>query len=439
MSLPADRLPADRLEAFPTLGEEQWLTGSGPRPGRPADRLPERAPLLLARAGVGDWIRAARTARAWVAGDGSLIGRNPAGQDRVLVPPGQARSGWWLAGDAQAGAGLRPDPAGWLVICGTDGPLAALRLAEWLPGATDGPPGAALVRAAGAEAVCHALRVPFGSLSATAEARATVGEVPAPARFELAARPGCTALAALAIGGAALAAGAICLVLHAKTAGLVLAGIGLGLPPAADLAAWWRRRRRVRRLPRQLADWWPARPAGRAVPGRGIGRRAGPGGDELVLADGHGWEAWLAGPGAGGMAGLADMRPEPDAPPWGLVLYDREERLLVSLRAADWAAGPDAGLPDAGLPARLAPLGLAVPTVVAPAQALVASRDRAVAARAVTDLWTGLAGTRFALTLSIPLAVATLIAQAWATGGALAGWAVLTGVVRFRARRRTVL
>ncbi len=428
-------LPADRLQAFPTLGEERWLTGTGPQPGRPADRLPERAPVLLPRAGLGHWIRTARTARAWVAGDGSLTGRDPVGADRVLAyrRARPARAGGWPA-TRPPGPGCPPTRPGWLVIRGEHGPLAALRLSEWLPGSTDPPPGAALVRAAGTEAVCHALRVPFGSLSVAAEARATVGEVPAPARFELAARPGCRTLGVVLGAAAAVVAGAVCLLLRVETAGLIVAGIGLGVPPAADLAAWWRRRRRVRRLPRQLAGWWAARPAGRAVPGRGIGRRAGPAGEELVLADGHGWEAWLAGPDAGGMAGLAGMRPGPDAPPWGLVLYDREERLLAGLRADEWAAGP-----DADLAAQLAPLGLAVPAVVQPAETLVRSRDRAVAARSVTDLWTGLAGTRLSLTLTIPFAVATLAARAWATGGVLAGWAVLVGVTRFRGRRRTVI
>lgn len=427
-------LPADRLKAFPTLGEERWLTGSGPQPGAPADRLPERAPVLLPKTGIGHWIQTARTARAWVAGDGSLIGRDRAGQDRVLASPGQARSGWWLTGDAQAGAGLRADPAGWLVICGPDGPLTALRLSEWLPGQVDGPPGAELVRAAGAEAVCHALRVPFGALSVAAEARATVGEVPVPARFEIAGRPGATMLALLLSVVIVLAAGIICLVLGARTPGLLLGGIGLVVPPVADLGAWWRRRRRVRRLPRQLAGWWPARPAGRAVPGRGIGHRAGPGGEELVLADGHGWEAWLTGPAAGGMAGLAAMRAGASAQPWGLVLYDREERLLIGLRASDWAAGP-----DTDLAAQLAPLGLAVPAVVRSAEVLVPSQDRAVAARNPADMWLGLGATRYALTLTIMFTIVALLARAWPGLAVLAGWAVLVGTTRFLGRRRRVL
>ncbi|HYZ55316.1 MAG TPA: hypothetical protein VE733_17690, partial [Streptosporangiaceae bacterium] len=75
----------DRLKAFTTEAEEQWLAGTGPPPPSPAERLPCRAPVLLPRAGIGRWVAVARRARAWVDADGTLWFQGPnAGAPRPL-------------------------------------------------------------------------------------------------------------------------------------------------------------------------------------------------------------------------------------------------------------------------------------------------------------------------------------------------------------------
>jgi hypothetical protein len=433
--------PADRLQAFTTLAEERWLTGTGPLPGRPADRLPERAPVLLPRAGIGRWVHVARTARVWVAADGTLIARDAAGTDRVLVPPGRARAGWWLVDRAPVGARLPPVAGGWFVITGADGPLAALRLAEWLPGGPDGPVSPGLVRAAGAEAVCRALGVALESAADPAEAGKMVGAVPPEARFELE-QPLARSAPLVGAGCAGLWLTAAILVLtnrgvtgHAVI-GLIAGAVSLGALPAADLAAWWHRRRVTRRLPGQLDAWWQARPATRRVPGRGLGLRRGPGGPELVLADGHGGECWLAGPAAGGAAGLAALSADPAQGPWALLLYDRGEQLLAGLRARDWAGGQNA---IGTLSAEVAPLGLAVSVVTAPAQPLAASRDRARSAAAAAGGWLRLSATSLSLGLSSSTAVALLVNRVWNVGVPVLAWTLVLIAVRVLAARRAVL
>lgn len=428
------------------MAEERWLAGAGPQPGTPAQRLPERAPLMLPRAGIGRWRLAGRTARAWVADDASLRARDTAGADRVLVPAGQARAGWWLVDRGPVGARLPPADGGWLVIGGPAGPLTALRLAEWLPGWPAGPadpagaagpvPGPRLVRAAGAEAVCRALGVTLESLADPDEAARLVGAVPPAARFELAPRPDRSPALVIAGEAGAVVSSFFLLLAHAKLAAVVVLAVGVGVPPVCELAAWLRRRRLTGALPGQLSAWWAASPADGPVRGRGIGSRAGPGGPELALADGHGGEAWLAGPGAGGAAGLAALSGEPGSDPWALLVYDRSEHLLAGLRGPDWAGGPGAA---ARLQAGASALGLAVPEVTAPAQAMAAARDRDRAAVDPADEWLSLGVLNFTLVLLVPLPVAAGFLGHWPVGGALLAWLLVLVAARVAAARRAVL
>lgn len=435
----------DRLQAFATEAEERWLAGTGPAPVSPAGRLPDRAPVLLPRAGIGRWVAVARRARAWVDGDGALWLRGADGPDRVLVPPGRARAGWWLVDRGPAGARLPPVDAGWFVISGTDGPLAALRLAEWLPGWRGERVDARLVRAAGAEAVCQTLGVAFEAVGDPDEAGRRVGTVPLGARLELDQGLDGRGTAVLLGFAALVLAGLSLFIAHQPAASLVVLAIGLVSPVAADLAAWWLRRRRTRRLPRHLGAWWRASPDGHAVPGRGMGLRTGPGGQELVVPDGHGSECWLAGPACGGAAGLVAVSAEAGRAPWALLLYDRTERLLAGLPGRDWVGGAAATGELAApamkeLAAAARGLGLELSAATEAPQPMMPSRERAKASRTpATDGWPSLTGTALSAAVSIPLAVVCLLKEPRAVAAGATGWAIALIATRILLRRRTVL
>ena len=425
----------DRLTAFSTEAEEQWLTGAGPAPASPAQRLPSRAPVMLPREGAGRWAAVARRARLWVRADGALLLRGPDGPDRVLLRPGPGRAGWWLVDDGPAGAGLPVAPGGWFVITGRGRPLVALRLAQWLPGGAEHGAGAGLVRAAGAEAVCRALGAPFEAVGDPAEAGLRIGRVPPGARVELRPAAGPSAALVMAGAGALAVAAAALLAVRQDRAAWASAAVAVLAPAVADLAAWWARRRRVRCLPARLGAWWQAAPS-RGVPGRGIGLRDGPGGQELVLADGHGGECWLAGPGGGGVAGLVAIRDAPGRPPWGLLLYDRGEQLLAGLRGADWAAGPGAW---AALYAGAARLGLVVSDVTEPAQPMRSTRESAGARRALAGPWPTLAATRLSLLLAAAIGLTAVFTGPPLARDVFGACALILMAGRAVAARRTVL
>jgi hypothetical protein len=107
----------------------------------------------------------------------------------------------------------------------------------------------------------------------------------------------------------------------------------VGSALAYDLAPWMRRRRRTARLPQLVEQWCPAERAGARRRGAGLGLTTGPAGQEVVVADGFGFEAWLPGPCLGGLASLLVLD---DAGPWGLLALDRDQRPLLTLPARDW-------------------------------------------------------------------------------------------------------
>lgn len=452
MSLPVTAEGGDRLRSITTDAEERWLAGTGPAPLRPAERLPPRAPVLMPHAGLSRWIKVVRHARTWVDSDGALWFRGPEpSAARLLVPPGQARCGWWLIDRGSVGARLPVVDAGWLVITGPDGPLTALRLADWLPGwpgaSADGP----LVRAAGAEALCHALGVPLQALGDPAEAARKVGAVDPRARVELDLGPYTFVALAFIASVLLLLAGIFVGLAGDLAAGLAVIGACLVLPAAADLLAWVRRRRRVHELPGQLDAWWPAAPA-RGVSGRGLGVRAGPAGQEIVIADGHGGECWLPGPECGGAAGIVAARGDSEQLPWALLLYDRGERILASLPGAEWLSGLASlqNLADAA-----GQLGMRVTPASQEPQPLAASRDRDRAAadpgresgrralpseaRQHADPGPSLV-SRYSLSYAIPMAITTVLSSLpWPAKYGFTGWMAAMIASLLLARRRAVL
>jgi hypothetical protein len=188
-----------------------------------------------------------------------------------------------------------------------------------------------------------------------------------------------------------------------------------------------------------------ASPDGHAVPGRGMGLRTGPGGQKLVVADGHGSECWLAGPACGGAGGLVAVSAEAGRAPWALLLYDRTERLLAGLPGRDWlgdaaATGELAAAAMKELAAAARGLGLELSAATEAPQPMMPSRERAKASRTpATDGWPSLTGTALSAAVSIPLAVVCLLKEPRAVAAGATGWEIALIATRILLRRRTVL
>ena len=435
----------ERFKSFTTTAEQRWLTGVGDRPGRADERLPERAGLLIPRASAGGWrVDDVRTVRVWVGPAGQLKVRDRKAVVRTVAAPGAVQTCWWVAGEAQAATGLTPAEGGWLVLCGPAGPVLALRMPDWAPPLLE-PDWAETLRASGAEGLAHALSCPLEAVADPAEAARDVGTVPASALLILDTplnRPygyavlG-TPLLLLALYGVLLA-----LLPTAVTTGVTVAL--LALTPIYELVPLRARYLRTDGLPAKASSWWPAQPAGPAVRGAGLGIVSGVAGNELVVADGHGWEFWAPGPALGGMASLV-VATDDAGRPWGLIIYDREQRAIEVLGAHDWIARP--GSVDA-LSIATAGMGLVVSTAALPAQPLPNMPDipnmpkmPRVRPRSRTDLPPGdasLGAMVFTAMLSWPFAAVALEYHLFLDSIAFAALAAALLLLRFLLRFRRV-
>jgi hypothetical protein len=336
----ADRSgPPTRLAGLLTDDEQAWLSGAGDRPSSLSERLPERAPVLVPRAGRGDWLRVVRGERVLVA-DGALV-RRTGGRGRRLAERGQVRSATWLVDDAALGAGLPPDQVGWLVLQGDAGVVVALALQDWDAGAGGLAASTDQLRRTGAEALAVALGLALQTVSDRGVAARQIGRIPADPVLKLTARrPRAFALCcALAVVGGAL--GVTLPGTHALVwvPWLLLAGAGATVVRRTVLL------RAVGRV-----GWT-------TPPYRGPGGRAlGPVGEEIAVTDGTGWEARLPGPSLGGVGAVVVAR-DADGTAWALQLYDRDEHLLLRLPAGPWGVTADDLSP---LRAALGPSGVAV-------------------------------------------------------------------------------
>ena len=338
---------SERFTGLSTDAEERWLAGQGPEPGSPSRRLPERAGLLVPRAGAVAWSRAARRDRVTVR-DGALVLHRGDGE-RVLAAPGTVRRLVWLApGAVPRSARWVPSPLGHVLVDAAE--PVVFRVGDWVPGELVGR-GSDALRAAGFEGLARELGVPLEVVS-------TPGAVALPHwRATVLAERGAAAtltcggllVAGLVAGVAGLAAGHLAAgVAIALTLFLVCAGIDL-----------------VAALVTRRAAWSTAVGGGRVhATGRtAVAVRPGLRGSEVVLAERRGWQSWAAGPDLGGVSSLVVARASASDRPWGVLVLDRDERVLAALPADRW-------LPD-GDPATLeaavgSPEGVRVSTAVLP-------------------------------------------------------------------------
>lgn len=387
----------ERFDTFTTTAEERWLAGSGPRPASPQERLPERAGLMIPHAGAGAWwVEDLRTVRLWVDEAGALQLRDNRTGLRQVAAPGQVHGCWWVQGPALDAIGLPSDrsglppakagqpvaEAGWLVLLGVAGPVLALRMRDWTsPRLQPDEPDA--MRATGAEGVARALGADLEAVADPTEARQRLGMIDPAVLFTLD-QPSARRYAATVLGTllALLVAYPLLLIVLPPVVATGIAVAGLLAMPAYDLVPLAGRYRRTARLPAETTHWWPAQPA---RPGAGIGSVDGVAGPELVLADGYGWEGRFPGPALGGAASLVVARTETGSVQ-GLLLYDRDQRLLELLDARDWV-GPAAAVES--LSAAAADLGLVISTTTMPRLPTLAGR-RLSRSAGHNDVYTGL-------------------------------------------------
>ena len=438
----------ERFDGFTTTAEERWLTGSGPEPVRAGAGLPARAPVMIPRGAAGSWpVDDVRTVRVWVDEQGTLRVRDRDGSTRELAPARAVTGVWWVAGAAPEALGLPPSTAdqllsvsrgrgakvagsagGWLVLTGISEPVLALRLAEWLPRGGS-PDDADAVRSAGAEAIAQALGVSLEAVADGAEAARVVGQVPVEARLALDPPVDRSKAMRFLLPPVLLLAAYWVLLATIPTAvATALAGGLLVLSAvAADLPPWRARVRRVRDLPGGARSWWAS---GSRV-GAGIALVPGVLGEEVVLADGRGWEAWFPAPSAGGAASLV-LATDAAGAPWAALVYDAAQRLLELVPADDWAPFHDL---DAGASA----MGLRASTAVRDHPELVSGAAAARAARSPIDSAAGLGATQLTGILTALFALTALVDLLLADAVVLLGVGAGLLVSRLLLRRRTIL
>lgn len=376
----------ERFDGFTTDAEERWLAGDSAQPPVAGERLPPRAGLLIPHAGAGGvQIEDERTVRVWVDVGGELRLRDRTGITRTVAPAGSLHGCWWVLGAALPAVGLPASPGGWLVLAGPAGPALALRLSDWAPPQLD-PERADTVRAAGGQGLASALGADLEAVADPVEAAARVGPVDEALRFVLdppLARGYAGAVMAMPL--VVLAAYCVLLTTITTAAATAVAVVLLALMPLFDLALLPGRYRRTAALPSLAATWWPAQPAGRSRTGAGIGLVEGVAGVELVMADGYGWEGWWPGPELGGAASLVVA--SAGGHRWGLVLHDRDQRVLQVLALRDWA-GRDGSVES------LAAAGLGLPVSTADRAETIQQAGRSLARRSAHyDIATALGAT----------------------------------------------
>jgi hypothetical protein len=324
--------------------EQAWLAGTGEPPRTVAQQLPPRVAVLVPRSGHGDWVRVLRNERVRVV-DGAVVRRRRRGP-QVLAAPGAVTSVTWIVEQAAFGIGLAPDSVGWLVLHGPEGVLAALALSDWDAGWGAPTSSTAAVRRTGAEAFAAALGLPLGVVTDRAEAELRFGRIPPERAVRLRERRPLPYIVATSVAVSAVILGLF--VPGVQT--LAWAPWVLLLAAAATVA------RRAALLRAGSRVGWDAPlylgpcAAGRDVPAIGVVE------DELVVCDGTGWEARLAGPRLGGVGAVLVGRDEAGRP-WVLLFIDRDEQVVLTLAAASWGVAGDG---VASLGAALSPAGLIV-------------------------------------------------------------------------------
>lgn len=317
---------SERFRGLPSDAEVRWLAGQGPEPVPPSRRLPERAGVLFARAGLLAQTLPARRDRVLIE-DGAVVLLRGA-RRRVLVPAGGVRRIIWLApGAVPAGQKWQPSALGYVLLVAAS--PVVFRVDAWVPGDLVGT-GSDAVRAAGFEGLARDLGLPLEVVGA-------------PGAVEL---PSWRALRGPRRGRlypvlcAAAAFGAVAVLVGFGEAGRYTAAlIGTStlcfLPVLCDLLAVLLVRPRA----------WRAALAGERVFSTGttaIGLHRTTHGSEVVLADRSGWQSWLPGPDLGGVSSLVVARPPDGTGAWGVLVLDRDERVLAALPADRWLPRGDA-------------------------------------------------------------------------------------------------
>lgn len=421
----------ERFEGFTTDGEERWLSGDGPQPPSAGQHLPPRAGLLMPHAGAGGTqIEDERTVRLWVGQSGELQLRDRTGTVRTLAGKGAVQGCWWVVGAAQAAVGLAALKGGWLVLVGRTGPVLALRMSDWAPPQLE-PAAAETLRAAGVQGLADALGVDLEAVADPAEAGQRIGQVAAATRFVLD-PPLRRGYAGSVLGTPLLILAAYCVALAtAPTAVATAVAVALLLlMPIYDVVLLPRRYRRTAALPSLASVWWPAQPLDGPRTGAGIGLVDGVAGQELVLADGFGWEGWFPGPGLGGAASLVVVTAGGRS--WGLVLHDRDQRILQVLAVRDWAATDEAVESLAGA-------GLGLPVSTAAREETAQLSGRALARRSAGhDIATSMGATVYTAIVCILFSTAAMVADLNAEQAVFLGTGAALLVLRFGLRWRRV-
>jgi hypothetical protein len=316
----------ERFRGLPSDAEEWWLAGQGPEPVPPSQRLPERAGVLVPRAGLLAQTLPARRDRVLVE-DGAVV-LHRGGRRRVLVPQGRARRVLWLApGAVPPSQRWQPSVFGHVLV--EAAPPVVLRVDSWLPGDLVGS-GADAVRAAGFEGLARDLGLGLDVAGAP-------GSVALPSwRALRGPRRGLlypVLCAAGALGG--VAALVVLGSLGRYAAALIGASALFLLPALCDVLAVLLVRPRS----------WRAARTGERVFSTGataIAVHRTPHGSEVVLADRTGWQSWLPGPDLGGVSSLVVARAPGTSTPWGVLVLDRDEHVLAALPAGRWLPGGNA-------------------------------------------------------------------------------------------------